>query len=351
MRLKTILLSAILALVLVLPACSVGAASQNSDLNKYEAEFIGLFDTLTRIIGYAPSKEMFEAEVTQIKADLEVYHQLYDIYHTYPGLVNIKDINDHAGQGPMQVDPKIIALLKYSREAYALTGGKVNIALGSVLKIWHDYREAGISDPASAALPPLADLQAANRHTRIEDLLIDEANSTVTLNDPDMLLDVGAVAKGYATEQVALAAMNRGADHLLLSVGGNVRAIGYRNNSNENWRVGIEKPDDTADGYLAIVSGHDLSVVTSGVYERYYIVDNKRYHHIIDPDTLFPENRYQSVSIITHDSGLADVLSTALFNMSVEDGSRLIASIGQTEALWCLPDGTLQESPGFAAYR
>jgi FAD:protein FMN transferase len=351
MRLRISLITCLLVIALLLPACAVDAAGSDSGLQKYEAEFINLFDTLTRIVGYAESKAVFEAEVSQIKADLEVYHQLYDIYHSYPGVVNLKDVNDHAGQGPIQVDEKIIALLQNAKAAYALTGGQVNIALGSVLKIWHDYREAGVNDPDSASLPPLADLQAANRHTRIEDLVIDEANQTVTLKDPEMRLDVGAVAKGYATEQVALAAISRGADHLLLSVGGNVRAIGYRNTADEYWRVGIEKPDATADDYLAIVKVKDLSVVTSGIYERYYVVDGKRYHHIIDPVTLFPENRYLSVTIITHDSGLADILSTALFNLSLEEGSKLIESIGQTEALWCLPDGTLKESSGFAAYR
>ena len=166
-----------------------------------------------------------------------------------------------------------------------------------------------------------------------------------------MLLDVGAIAKGYATEQVALAAVGRGEDHLLLSVGGNVRAIGYRNDKKEPWRAGIENPDDSAENYLAILNINDKSVVTSGIYERYYEVEGKQYHHIIDPETLFPENRYLSVSVVTHDSGLADVLSTALFNMSIEDGLELIESIGQTEALWCLPDGSLRESSGFAGFR
>ena len=166
-----------------------------------------------------------------------------------------------------------------------------------------------------------------------------------------MLLDVGAIAKGYATEQVTLAAISRGADHLLLSVGGNVRAIGYRNDLNEPWRVGIENPDDTVEDYLSILKIKDMSVVTSGTYERYYEVDGRRYHHIIDPVTLYPEDRYLSVSIVTHDSGLADILSTALYNMSLEDGLELIESIDQTDALWCMPDGSLQKSSGFADYQ
>ena len=345
----------ILALVVLLPACSLipggGTATESvTGPQKYEAEFLELFDTLTTIVGYADSKAAFEAEVTLIKADLLVYHQLYDIYNSYPGITNIKDLNGRAGQGPVKVDSKIIDLLKYSQYAYTLSGGKVNIAMGSVLRIWHDYREAGLNDPATAAVPDLVDLQEAARHTDIANMVIDEVNQTVELKDPAMLLDVGAIAKGYATEMAARAAKSRGIEHLLMSVGGNVRAIGYRNDANEVWRVGIENPDETTDEYLAIASIHDLSVVTSGVYERYYEVDGKRYHHVIDPETLFPEYRYLSVTILTEDSGLADALSTALFNMSYEEGLALIDSLENTEALWCFPDGSLKESPGFGKY-
>lgn len=350
MRVKSILISFLLIAALLLSACSSITLPSETGLKKYEAEFLGLFDTLTSIVGYAENQESFEAEVQKIKADLEVYHQLYDIYNSYPGITNLKDINDRAGQGPVQVDVKIIELLKYCRQAYELTGGQVNVAMGSVLKIWHDYREEGVNDPDAARVPALQILQEASKHTGFSDMIIDEVNQTIELKDPDMLLDVGAVAKGYATEQVTQAAIKRGADHMLLSVGGNVRAIGFRNENAEPWRVGIENPDDEIEEYLTIVKVSDLSVVTSGVYERYYEVDGQSYHHIIDPVTLFPENRYLSVSIVTHDSGLADVLSTALFNMSLEEGRQLIESLGQTEALWCMPDGSLQESSGFAKY-
>jgi FAD:protein FMN transferase len=346
---KLMALFTALVLVVFLPACST-APTTVAGPQKYEAEFLELFDTLTTLVGYADSKVAFEAEAAAVKADLLVYHQLYDIYHSYPGITNMKDLNDKAGQGPVKVDQKIIDLLKFGQYAYTLSGGQVNIAFGAVLRIWHDYREAGLADPANAQVPDLADLQKASQHTAITDMVIDEVNQTVELKDPGMRLDVGAIAKGYATEMAARAAMARGVKHLLMSVGGNVRAIGYRNDTNEVWRVGIENPEKADSDYLSIVSIHDLSVVTSGVYERYYEVNGKRYHHVIDPDTLFPENNYLSVTILTEDSGLADALSTALFNMSYEEGLALIESLGNTEALWCYPDGSLKESPGFSQY-
>lgn len=342
---KVLIVALIFLLLLAVPAC------KPADPVKYDAEFIGLFDTLTQIVGYSDNRESFEAEVQRIKDDFEIYHQLYDIYNSYPGIINIKDINDSAGQGPVEVDQKIIDLLLYSIETYELTGGKINIAMGSVLKIWHDHRTAGLADPDSARVPSIEALQTANRHTSLSDLVVDPANRTVEIKDPLMSLDVGAIAKGYATEQIALAAAKRGTRHLLMSVGGNVRAIGYRNEKGEYWRAGIENPTEESDEFLAILNIHDLSVVTSGSYERYYEVDGRRYHHIIDADTLFPEDDFLSVTVVTSDSGLADVLSTALFCMGFDEGLALVERLDQTEALWCFPDGTLIESSGFSALK
>ncbi len=348
MKRTLLLLTALLLSLVLATACAV-PGKQNQGPHKYEAEFIGLFDTLTRVMGYAENEEDFKSVVQALKDDLEVYHQLYDIYASYPGLVNIRTINERAGQGPVTVDPKIIDLLLYSQDAYRLTEGRVNIALGAVTKIWHRYRTEGMNDPEAARLPKMDLLEEAALHTRMEDLVINEAGGTVELKDPGMRLDVGAIAKGYAVEQAARAAEERGVRHLLISVGGNVRAIGARNDQGEPWRVGIENPDHAIDDYLAIVRADAVSVVTSGVYERFYVVDGRSYHHIIDPDTLFPENRYLSVSIVTPDSGLADVLSTALFNLELETGKKLIQSLEETEALWCMPDGSLVQSGGFAA--
>ena len=324
-----------------------GSACAPAESVKHEAEFIGLFDTLTQVVGYAANRADFEKQIRCIKDDLEMYHQLFDIYNSYPGVTNLKDVNDRAGQGPVPVDRKIIDLLLFSLEMCEKTHGRVNVAMGSVLKIWHNHRTVGLADPAAAQVPDPAVLKEADRHTNIANLIVDPWNNTVELCDPEMSLDVGAIAKGYAVEQTAQAAEARGSKHLLISVGGNVRAIRYRNQKPEPWRAGVENPVGPGADFLAVLNIHDLSVATSGSYERYYEVDGRRYHHIIDVDTLFPENNYLSVTVVTPDAGLADVLSTALFCLPYEAGLRLLESFEQTEALWCLPDGSLLESPGF----
>lgn len=342
-------LASMMALILLLALSACGGAD-TPELKRYQAEFIGLFDTLTQVIGYAESQTVFEGQIRDLKEDLESYHRLYDIYQSYPGIINIRDINQAAGRGPLKVDPKIIDMLLFAKEGAGISKGRVNIALGSVLAIWHDYREAGKMNPDQARLPDRAILEEANRHSHPQDLVIDPVNGTVEILDPLLRLDVGAVAKGYAVEQAARAAEDRGVAHMLISVGGNVRAIGTRAGEAGPWRVGIDNPDPEKGDYLTVLSIDGLSVVTSGVYERYYRVDGRSYHHIIDPDSLFPENRYLSVSLVCPDSGLADLLSTALFNMDLQEGLAFIEGMEGVEALWCLPDGELVRSSGLSGY-
>ena len=323
----------------------------SAKLTRYDATFLELFDTVTTIVGYAKDKDEFTEYAQNIYNDLKVYHELYDIYNDYDGINNIKMVNDNAGIKPVKVDRKIIDLLKFSIEAYDFTDGKVNIAYGAVLSVWHDYRERGIDDPENAKLPPMDVLKEKAQHTDINKMIVNEEDSTVYLQDPEMSLDVGAVAKGYATEQVAKAAQQNGFTSGSISVGGNVRTLGAKADTKEAWNIGIQNPDlESPDTNLYILKLKDLSLVTSGVYERYYTVDGKQYHHIIDPKTLMPAAYFVSVSIVTQDSGMADALSTSVFNMPYEQGEKLIESLPDTEALWVFPNGDMKYSSGFEKY-
>lgn len=327
------------------------AACGEKELTRYESEFIMLFDTATRIVGFAQSKEKFTEYSQVIYDNLKEYHQLYDIYNDYEDINNIKTINDNAGIKPVKVDKRIIDLLKFSKDLYEKTNGKTNIAFGSVLKIWHEYRTEGIEDPDNAALPSEDELRRAFEHTNIEDIVIDEELSTVFLKDPLMSLDVGSIAKGYATEQVSKTVKDSGMTSGLLSVGGNIRAINNNVTTNAPWNVGIQNPEaSTGQSVIEIVKLENRSLVTSGDYERYYTVDGEKYNHIIDPDTLYPSKYFTSVSIICKDSGVADALSTAIFCMPFEEGVRLINSMPETEAMWIFSDKTIKYSDNFESF-
>lgn len=315
---------------------------------QYEASFFDVFDTQTQIIGYAASKEEFTKQVSLIKEKLEYYHKLYDIYYNYETINNLKTINDNAAIAPVKADKEIIALLKLGIEMYEKTNGKVNIAMGSVLEIWHDYRQAALDNEDDAQLPPMDKLLEAAEHTKITDIVIDEKESTVFLKDEKMSLDVGSIGKGYAVQKTAQYAQEElQITSMLFSVGGNVCAVGAHPDGTP-WKIGIQNPDtDSEQAYLQKVEIASKSVVTSGNYQRYYMVDGKRYCHIINPDTLLPADEFSSVTVIGDDSGLADAYSTALFNMTLKDGMEFVRSHEEIKVMWILQDQTIVYSDGF----
>ena len=303
------------------------------------------FDTVSYIYSYASDgQEAFEANCALASGILEKYHQLFDIYHAYAGVVNLATVNANAGGEALEVDPELIAFLLDAKEMYALTGGEMNVMMGSVLKLWHDCRENASQDPENAAIPTQAALTQAAEHTDMDALEIDEAKNTVRIADPEASLDVGALAKGYATEQAAQALKNAGVEGYVLNIGGNIRTIGTKADGS-GWTTGIKDPQNT-DQFAARVILQDTSCVTSGNYERYFTVNGVRYHHIIDPTTNFPAGHFSSVTVITPDSALADALSTALFCMTYEDGLALTEKLGNVEVLWIAPDGTQYKTPG-----
>lgn len=333
----------ILSLVLAAALLVGCAAPQNTVSQKrYQASFLTLFDTVTSIVGYAQSEEEFEKITDEIHDQLEVYHQLFDIYNDYEGINNIKTINDQAGIAPVKVDSVLIGFLQDCREYYNATGGVVNVAMGSVLSLWHETRNEGIDDPENAKLPNEEALKEAAKHCSFDTVIIDEKNSTIYLEDPQQRLDVGAIAKGWATQRVC----ENAPSGLLVSVGGNVCTTGPKPEKNSSWVVGIQDPEGGVDDYLHTVYVNQESVVTSGDYQRYYTVEGKKYHHIIDPETLYPAEKWKSVSIICTDSGLGDALSTALFLLDLEEGQKLLDKY-DAQAVWVDLTGETYYSPGF----
>ena len=222
---KTFLLA--LASAVVLSGCS-GSGQQ---MTAYDAQYLDYFDTVTSITIYAKNEAEFEQYKSLAEDTMKKYHELFDIYDNYDGVSNIKTINDNAGIAPVTVDPELISLLEFSRQEYEKTGGRVNVAMGSVLSIWHEYREAGLKDPSRAQIPDMQKLQQAAQHTDLEQVQIDPQASTVYLPDQEMSLDVGAIAKGYATKRLAETLEEAGVTSALLSLGGNVEthgALGFR---------------------------------------------------------------------------------------------------------------------------
>ena len=335
----------LLIAVLFLCGCTAEEQTPAGDfkLTAYQESYLNLFDTLTAVKGYARSEDAFKEALKPFYEEFLLCHELFDIYNDYSSINNVKTINDNAGVAPVKVDSRIISLLKFCKEMYEVTGGRVDVTLGPVLAIWHDAREESGLNPDKAYLPEMDDLKAAMEHVGFDKLIIDEKESTVFLTDPQARLDVGAIAKGYAIQM----ASEKLPEGYLVSVGGNVIATGGKEGGDVPWVVGVRDPGGDADTYVEKVTLVKGSVVTSGDYQRYYIVDGINYHHIIDPETLMPSTYWRSVTILCDDSGLADALSTAAFLMDRESGEKLVISQG-AEAMWIDASGNEYYTEGFS---
>lgn len=297
------------------------------------------FNTVITVSDYSGlSDGEFEELLALVSNEYLEYHRLYDIYNGYDGINNLETLNSAGGEW-VELDGRITDLLSYGKQMYGLTGGAVNIAMGAVLSIWHRHRTAGLSKPETATLPDAAELSAAAEHCDINNIEIDTEGGRARLRDSALRVDVGAIAKGYATEKIAQLLEERGYTGVVLNAGGNVRIVGSKPDG-KGFSVGIENHDRTVGGYAFVLTLADTAVVTSGAYQRYYTVDGKRYGHIIDGETLMPAENFASVSITVKDSALADALSTALFIMSYEDGRALIETIDGADAYWVMLDGS-----------
>ena len=340
--------------VLVLSACAAAPAAQQSAPETPQPQriepkgkvYYSYFDTVSYVYDYTgDSAERFDERSAEVSHILSDFHRLFDVYHEYSGMNNLCTLNRNAGGEPLEVDERLIDFLLCAREMYALTEGEMNVMLGAVLRLWHDCREAASNDPAGAAIPDRQALEEAARHTDISLLEIDADRRTVRIADSQAAIDVGALGKGYATEQAARFLEDDGACGYVLNIGGNIRCVGARPDGT-GWVTAIRDPDRAAEDFARRLRIADTSCVTSGVYERYFTVDGVRYHHIIDKDTLFPADYYDSLTVLCRDSGLADALSTALFCLPYEESRRIAESIDGVEVLWIFPDGEQRCTPG-----
>lgn len=298
------------------------------------------FDTVSYIYSYNGEEQTdFEKNCEPVSLLLEEYHKLFDIYHEYSGITNLCTINKNAGKDPLEVDQKLVDFLLYAKEIYNITKGETNIMLGSVLKLWHDARTTASINSANAYVPNEEDLFEASKYTDINLLEIDDEKNTVRIADPNGRIDVGALGKGYATEKAARLLESMNCYSYVLNIGGNIRIIGTKEDGS-GWKTGVTDPSGESK-YALYLEISDTSCVTSGDYERYFVFEGNRYHHIIDKDTLMPANYFSSITILTKDSGLADALSTALFSMNYEDGRALVDSLENVEAIWIYKDKTI----------
>jgi thiamine biosynthesis lipoprotein len=249
-------------------------------------------------------------------------------------------INDAAGQRPVPVSRDVIAVLRDAREISEWTGGKFDVTFGALSDLWRfDQDQDGrIPDMTEVRRRlPLIDYRAID---------IDDAAGTVYLRRAGMRLHLGGIGKGYAIDSAARMLRARGLRDFLIQSGGDLYAGGVKDG--RRWRLGIQDPRGPANRSFATLDVSDSTLSTSGDYERFFVHDGRRFHHIIDPTTGEPARGCRSVTILSRSAVLADGLSTGVFLLGPQAGMALLKRIPDVEAVIVTAANDVLTTPGLS---
>lgn len=300
--------------LLLLSACQ----SAKSEYVKISEQFFTMDTYITYTIYALDSEvEAMQALMVEANALFETIDNLANRFEVTPGLNNVATVNQAAGQAPVAVDEKLIEMVQFAKQAEDQSGGAFSVVLGPVSDVWRMYQEG-----EKTGVPTQDELEALRPLLNSDQLIVDEVAQTLYLEQAGMILDLGAIAKGYATEYVADWLVEQGVEHAIVNAGGNVKTIGTHP-VNETFRIGLQDPDNLSAVFGSVEIGA-TSVVTSGDYQRYFEYEGQRYHHLLDPETLQPARLYRSVSVVAENSTVADVLSTTLFMLPQNEGEAFI---------------------------
>jgi thiamine biosynthesis lipoprotein len=250
-------------------------------------------------------------------------------------------INAEAGGRPVAVHGDLLDVLEEARRYAELSEGAFDPTIGPLVRLW------GIGGD-KPRVPAGEEIRQALALVDWRDLVIDRGAGTAFLRRRGQALDLGAIAKGYAADQAAAIVSRRLSRRAIIDLGGNIFALGERP-GRESWRIGVQDPLEDRGNYLGILRVKNKSVVTSGIYERYFEEGGIAYHHILSTADGYPvRNGLLSVTIIADRSIDADALSTAVFALGLERGRALIETRPATEAVFVTEDRNVVLSSGAA---
>jgi thiamine biosynthesis lipoprotein len=247
----------------------------------------------------------------------------------------LSTLNEAAGRGPQAVPAELLRLIERSLAFHELTGGAFDVTYASAGKLWDFQREPPVipSDEAIRAALPFID---ASR------LVVDAEHGTVTL-PAGMRIGLGGIAKGYGIDRALAVLMEHGIENAFVSAGGDLKALGRKHG--ELWRIAVRHPRER-ERVLAVLPLANVCVSTSGDYERFFLVDGRRYHHILDPRTGRPATGCMSATVVAPESVWADVLATSLCVMDPAEGLALVERLERVEAILVPMDGHVLVSSG-----
>lgn len=272
-----------------------------------------------------------------VKAGLDEIRRLEELLSTWISISELSQVNAAAGRKSIQVSQETFEVLTRSLEVAKLTQGGFNIALGPAVNAWDVSGEGHV--------PSQEKLEALRPQIELSNVQLDETTRSVWLRRPGMSIDVGGIGKGYAADLAARVMRTAGATAGVVALSGDIKTFG-RMPDTQRFVFGIQHPRKEQGQVLGRIELEDEAVSTAGDYQRYFMKDGVRFHHILDPKTLHPAQGCQSVTVIAKDGVMADGLDTGIFVMGPDKGMALIESLPDVEGVIVDREGTVLVSSG-----
>ena len=301
--------------ILMLTGCSIKSQEPISKTGIY-------FDTVIQI-------DIYDSSDTKLLNQCFEYCESFE--QTISRTIETSEIYkiNHSKGNPVEVSDMTIELLQKGIEYGDLTNGKFDITIAPLMELW-DFKNN------SGDVPSHDDILEALSHVNYKNIVID--GNKVSLSDPDAAIDLGGIAKGYMADYLKEYLISEGIENALINLGGNILTVGSKPDGTP-FNLGIQKPFDKQGTTITSVKVTDSSVVSSGVYERYFEVDNTLYHHILDTTTGYPcDNNLLGVTILSEKSVDGDALSTSCFVLGLDAGQKLIKTLDGVDAIFITED-------------
>jgi thiamine biosynthesis lipoprotein len=320
---KKIVLAYTLFIILIFVSCRRTESSR--------AEFV---------MGTFCSVMFFEQVDSRVYQD--IFNRIREIEYLMSANISGTDIdrvNAAAGIEPVQVHEDVFKVVEKALYFAEISGGAFDPSVGPLVSLWG----IGTENPR---VPTQEEIDEALQLVNWRDVELDSVTRNIFLKRRGMSLDLGAIAKGYAADEAAAIVKSAGLERAIIDFSGNIVTVGERKNKTP-WRVGIQNPNEKRDVSLGILQVTEQTVVTSGMYERFFEEDGRRFHHIFSTSSGYPvENDLLSVSIISDNSMNADALSTTAFALGYEKGRELVESMPGTEAVFIFKDASVRKTAG-----
>ncbi len=325
-------------MILLTFALAISGCSKNEPSGKQEdvsvSENYFIFDTVVSV-------RVYDERVTKEHFD-DIKKLLENINETMNRLEKDSEvslINHQAGKQAVVVSPETYLVIKTAKQYAELSEGHFDPTVGPLVDLWA-IGNGGTAKPEASLIEK--EKQLIDYHK----LTLDDDKLAVKLEEAGMTLDLGAIAKGYAADVIAEYLQEHDFKSAIIDLGGNILAMGSKPGG-AAWAIGIQSPEEKRGAHLGTIPVINKTVVTSGVYERYFIENGEVYHHVLDPYTGYPSwNGLASVTIVTDVSMDADAMSTAVFVMGLEKGMEFVESIDYAEAIFVTEDKKVYVSSG-----